>query len=377
MAIQRHFQAKFYDQDNSTFLKVYSTQRPEGATRGYLKNSPAFTSNIDGGFGECVLDLSLHFHDFDEGTSVDFMNIVKIYAVRVDNGAQDVELIYTGFISRYEPYYEGGDEGVRVTLLGLVSLLSFSHFKNGTSFTYARGAEDPTVTGKAIIDHFNTIYGGSLLSYDATSVPSTLGTNITYTFTDTLWADALRKVAELAGTGWWWKVDETGKYWLLAKPGSATHVFTIGKDIESLVLTKDSEKVVNDVQVRHTGGTASDYSDATSQSTFGTGSPASGKRTKIVSDTAIQNSTTADQRGNKEINDGKDEKVSARITINTAYDLESIKVGETCSVRNLQSASVIPDNLQIVSLSYNGDSVSMELERTTTNFGRELAEFVS
>src|SRR5205085_4033295 len=112
--------------------------------------------------------------DFDEGTTIDFMNIVRIYAVKVDTDAltQQEDLIYTGFISKYESYTEGGDEGVRVTCLGLISLLMNSHYKAGSSFEVAHSSQDPQTIGRAIIDHFNTIYGGSLISYsDDTTVP--------------------------------------------------------------------------------------------------------------------------------------------------------------------------------------------------------------
>ncbi len=380
MPIQKPFLIKVYAQDGTTLRTNLTTDRPEG-TGMHVKNDVNFTDRINSGQGQLILDIKTPFDSFGEGTTIDFMNIVKVYSVVVDDSTatptQTSTLIYTGFMSRYEPYIEAGTEGVRVTCLGLGSLLTRSYFSDG-DFTVPRGAEDPTITAKAIIDAFNAVFGGSLLSYDASSVPATVGTSITYTFTDQKWFEALKKTVELAGTGWWWSIRADGKLYLKAKPSSATHTFTIGKDIASLSCTKDSEQVVNDVYVRRTGATETHYTDATSQTNFGTGSPATGLCTGIITDESIQNSTTADQRGNKEIADKKDEKLAARLVIRRPYNLETINVGDTCKVQNFSgTSSFFGSNMQIVSRTYAGDTMTLELEQLTSDFGTALNSFVN
>ena len=334
-----------------------------------LKNSPSFSSQINGGYGECILDLDVAFDSFSEGTNINFMNIVKIYAVDTTNVRG--RLIYTGFISKYTPYIDSkSEEGVRVTVLGMVSALALSYYKNGTNFAVTHSAQDPETIGRAIVDHYNTIYSGSLLTYDGDSTDA-VGATVSFVFTDQKWIDALKKTGELAGTDWWWKIDETGKYWLKAKPSAATHVFTIGRDIVTIEATKDSEKVVNDVQVRRTGGTATDYSDATSQVTYG-------KRTKILSDTSMSDVTTANQRGNKEIADFKDSKVKATVTVNNTYDIESVKVGETCRISSYDYANTFfGTNMFIAAVHYSADSIRIELEQQGVQFGKELDTFVN
>lgn len=380
MATQKSYLVKFYDQDGATLRRALTTGLPDDPALPHLKSAPTFTTRMNGGQGELVLDLNAPLDDFDEGTLVDFMNVVKVYAVTIDEDlVQSSALIYTGFVSRYEPYAEAdGSEGVRVTCLGLVSLLTGSYFKDGSDFSVGRGPEDPTDMAKAVIDHFNTVYGGSLIGYDASSIPATVGTSVSYTFTDLRWSEALVKAFELAGEGWWWRIDQDGLFTFKARPGSAAHTFTVGLDVASLNVVKDSEQVVNDAQVRRASGTASDYSDAASQAEFGTGSPATGKRSQIVSDSSITDATTADQRGNKLIADGKDEKVKATLVVNTAYPIESIRVGETCNVRHLRYGSgLLPDNLQIVSVAYQGDSVTLELEEPGSDFGSTIQSFVA
>ena len=367
MALQKEFSCKILDQDGSTFII--------GLAPKLLKSPPSFRSRMNAGLGELVLDLNLPFDDFDEGNSIDFMNIVDVYAVDEDHPRG--RRIYRGFISRYEPYIEG-EEGVRVTLLGLGSLLPRTFYKNGGSFTVAHATQDPTIIFKAIIDHFGTVYGGSLITYDGSSIPATVGQNVSISFVDQKHFDAAKKAVELAGTGWWWSIDADGKANMKAKPSTATHTFTLGKDIDSLSCTKDSEKIVNDVYVRRNGGTETNYIDATSQSRFGTGSPATGKISKIISDSALTDVGAANQRGNKELSDGKDEKIRGTITVNTNADLEAIKVGDTIKVANIRSSNnFFSDNLQIVGLTYNADSVTIELEESSTDLGLALDDFVN
>src|SRR5687767_3078797 len=110
------FLVKIYDQDNSTLLKTLATGRPADGSMG-LKNKPSFSSRINGGLGECVLDLATAFDSFGEGTTVDFLNLVDIWAVVRDLStlAQTTTRVYKGYLSAYEPYLDGGEEGVRVT----------------------------------------------------------------------------------------------------------------------------------------------------------------------------------------------------------------------------------------------------------------------
>jgi hypothetical protein len=372
MSVQKSFIIKIFDQDGSTFLKSLTSDKPADDSLPYVKNTPDFPSYINGGLGECVLDLAYPFDDFDEGGVVDFMNIVEIFAVTPIYPLGT--LIYSGFMSKYDPYIESGSEGVKVTCLGFVSILPASFYEDG-DLTVEHTGEDPETIGRAIIDHVNTVFGGDLLSYDASTTDS-VGTNVSITFTDQKWSDALKKVVELAGAGWWWKLDENRKYWLKAKPSSATHIFTIGKDIERLHGEKDGEKVVNEVYVRRSGDVETVYSDPTSQARFGTGNPATGKRSKLITDSSLGDLNAADQRGNKELDDGKLPKVVSPFTVNDNYDLESIKVGQTCKIVNHQNTDFFGSNMLIVGLTYHGDTVDIQLEDTSSSFTRELATFV-
>ena len=358
--IKKSFIVKIYQNDGTTFIRALKPTE--------VKSVPSFASQINGGFGQCLLDLNLPFDDYGEGSDVDFMNIVKIYVTDENNTLG--RLIYTGFISAYKPYIDGGKQGVKVTLLGLVSLLSFAYYKNGASFTVAHVGVDPSAMMKAIVDHFNSIYAGSLLGYNSggTTVDS-VGVNVTYTFDSDKWLDAMQNAFGTVGAGWWWSIDKQGQLYLKQKPVSATHTFTIGKDIETIEVDKSSEGITNQVRVKY-GVNTYDYNDATSISRFGT-------REIIVTDDRIQNAATAQQKAQQQVNDNKVEKIKARITLNSNYDLESINVGDTCQIVNLSTAqTTFNNNMQIVSVAYNFDKVTIELEQQT-KFSVELQKFIS
>lgn len=378
MSVQKQFFAKVYDADGTTPLKNLAFEAPADGSM-FVKSPPMFTARTNGGLSELVLDVKTAWDSFSEGTTVNFMNIVDLYAVRIDGTTQTSTRIYRGYVSQYEPYLDGGDEGVRVTLLGLASLLTKSYYGNPTDFTVIQSAVDPKAIAQDIADKFNAVFGGSLISYDSSSMPASVGTNVTKTFTDRRWFDALNDTKDLAGTGWFWKVDHDGKLHFRAKPGTPTHRFTVGKDIDSITATKSGETVKNDIIVRRSGGTTTTYSDATSQSTFGTGGTPSGRFTEIVTDSAITDATTADQRGNKELNDNKDAKVKATVVINDSYNIESVHAGDTCSINNFNNASTFfgSNNLLVASVRYEPDRVSLELEEQTTSFALQLDAFVN
>ena len=145
MPIKKTYLAKVYGQDGTTLRTTLTTEKPESGTGMHLKSVPTFSARINGGLGECVLDVKAPFDSFSEGTIIDFMCLVTVDAVVTDTEAktQATTRIYKGFISRYEPFVEAGDEGVRVTCLGLVSLLSLSYYGSANAYAVTQTTQDP------------------------------------------------------------------------------------------------------------------------------------------------------------------------------------------------------------------------------------------
>src|ERR1051325_574303 len=170
MVKRKEYNVHVFDQDGTTALGTLTTERPDDTSLPFLKQPVTFSSQVGGGQGECVLDVFSPFDDFDE-TLINFMNICTIDAVVIDEEeqTQTITTIYKGFISRIEPYVEGGDEGVRATLLGLVSLLTLSYYGSEPDYTVTQTTKDPEFIAKAIVDNFNAAFGGSLIGYSGTT----------------------------------------------------------------------------------------------------------------------------------------------------------------------------------------------------------------
>lgn len=361
---------------NKTYtIKIYSLS--VGFSGGYIKtiaptlimNEPRFTSRVGGGQGELQVELALPMDDFDEGVSIKAMNLIRLYETDDENNLTPT-LIYSGYISQYVPFTDEGREGVRVTVLGLVSLLSLDYYMNGSSFQVVASA-DPGQIMKNIVDHFNTVYPNTLITYAGGHVVNT-GTTVSNTFNDQKWLEALRKTYELGSSGRYWTIREDGNVYFKAKAVSADHRFTIGSDVSVAEVVKNSEQIINYYQLRWgtPTPTVANYSDATSIAAYG-------RHTLVETASDVTNSTTADERGNKKIDDYKNPRVQAKLRINSTYNIESVHPGQMCSVFNYKDgSSVFPDLMLISSVSYTPDFIEIEIENERRSFARALAEAV-
>lgn len=355
--------------------KVFSF--PGGDFLGNLNpkraQEPTFPWKANGGQGQLRFRYIVPFDDFDE-TLLAYMNIVQVY--EVDESNPTGRLIYTGFVSQYAPYTDGSEQGVNVTLLGLVSFLSLAYYKSGSSYTVTHTNQDPADILKAIIDHFNTIYVVSstefpngLIHYAGGFIDN-VGTLVDLTFEDQHWNEAFDKVFSYAPEGWFWRIGPDGNTYLQEKSATPVHAFTVGKDTETLDVTRNTEKIKNLLTFRDSAAGVTTFQDATSQGVYGV-------REEIYTASETADATAIAEYGAAFIANNKDPKVNARMVINLNYDIESIKPGDTCRVNNFKlGADILADNMQIVSVSYSPDKATLMLEQDIT-FGKELQNFFS
>lgn len=358
--MKKAYQVKVYDIDGD-YLKTFKPSQ--------IMSDVAFTSKINGGQGQLNITLNLPIDDFDEGGSVDHMNFVRVYEID-DENSPEPRLIYTGFVSKYTPFFREGDEGVTLTCLGLATLLNFDYYRDA-DYTVSHSTEDPKDIIEAIVDHFNSVYAGSWITY-AGGQMTAVGTTVTYEFVDKTWFRAIKKAYELSGENRWWYIDQAGEVHFKEKPASATHIFTLGHDCDEGEVEKDNEKIVNQFQLRYDDPLqTADFSDATSQTNYG-------RRGKVQQDQRITTAATRDQRGNQQIEDNKNPIVRARLSINTNYDIETIKPGDTCVVLNKKKDSTIfPDNMLITAVSYTPDKVVLTIEDLRPTFADVFEDAVN
>ena len=363
----KQFNVKVYDKD-AVFQKNIPTD--------ILESRIKFTQQLNGGQGQLQLSLNT---PFDEVPSyiVPF-NFIRIY--KVDEDDPTGLLIYTGWISRIEPYSTGGKQGVNVVCLGLSSLLKLSLYKDGASFDVTHTTVDPSAIIEAIITAFQGVYPpgsgfewigyGAVAGIRAGGNIDSVGQNVTLELEKKTWLDGISETLKLADGGWYWFIDAGGDVFFQDKPASATHTLTIGKEIQSIKTPKAIEDITNSVTVKYDGGTV-DASDATSITNYGT-------REEYIDESAkLSDSGSAQQVADKAVADGKDYMIEASIVVNNLYDIESIKPGDTLKVLNYKKgAEIVTANMLIVSTSYNnGETLSLQLE-SKKDIGSELENYV-
>lgn len=366
---KKEYITKIYEPDGSTIVTVLSHKK--------LAKPPTFSSKINGGQGELKLDLLLPFDDFGEASSIDFDYIVKL--VMVSEDYPDGVTLYSGVLMEYEPFANEKKQGVTINCLGLASTLTFDYYKDGSSYTVSHSATDPEDIFKDVLDKHNAVETNALVNYTVSSTES-VGVNVDKKFTDKTWYQACEECKDLSSNaGFYWYVDADGVAYFKSKPSTPTHRFIFGKDVISFSAPKTSKEIVNVVSVRHQvpdgmGGfndATTNREDATSISTFR-------RRAKIITDSGITAVATAEQRGDKEIADNKDEKIETELVIGSEYNIESIKPGDTCVVRNFKHASqFFSSNMQIVRVSYKGDHVVLSLEEHMHDLGDALDSFIN
>lgn len=328
-------------------LKIYSTDGLAlESTEGNILKAPRFSKSINGGLGSCNIELNYSFGEL--GSQVG--KIARIYMVNELHKLG--KLIYTGQITRQSEVYASGRQSVKLELLGIQSLLYNAYYKD-VDYEVSHVNQDPKAIIEAIVDHFNTVYSGSLVSYSDSI--DLVGTNVSYDFSSRKWFDSIRDVFDLIGTGWYWYINEKGVFNLHEFPTTATHTFTAQKDVERIEVTRNIEQIINLSYLNYDGGDDSE-NNAISQSSYGL-------RELYSDDQKINDSITASEFNDKKVNDNKDPRVETRLIINSEYDIESINPGDTCQVLNLPLGSdVLTKNMKIVRINYQGEKAVLYLE---------------
>ena len=334
----KRYIAKLYTSDGSTFENVEAE----------LLNYPTFSKSRNGGLGACTIRLNYGFGTLASKLS----KIVKIYVINENN--KTGKLIYTGVVSRQSEVLQTGLQYTEIELLGIQTLLQNAYYKNGGVYSVTHTTVDVSVILEAIVDHYQSITSDSLLSYTGASIDS-VGTNVTYTFDQRKWLEAVNDAYDLAGSGWYWYINEAGVLHFHQNPTTATHNFTVGRDVEKIEVKRSIEEIINYNHLNYNGGTDSD-SDATSITNYRL-------KEKYDDDQSITDATTAGEFTDKKVNDNKDPKTQTQLTINSNFDIESINTGDTCQILNIPfDSSVFSNNMTIERIEYKGEKAILYLD---------------
>lgn len=351
--MQKRYNVLFFDK-SGTYLKTIKNE--------VLKNVPNIRSTINLGAGGVVLRFNENFDDFKTKLDLDFL--VRAEIREFDEKNKDGQIVFSGFVSQIKPLLFAGKEEVQATFLGYGAMLARSVYRDGSGNAITETAVDPNVALENIISNFNAKYFNSIV-WDSAKV-EVVGTPISYTFDGLKWKDAIEKVRELSGGGYFWRIDPDRGFVFGKKSETPTHTFHRSKDVEEMSNAKTFEPILNSVRVYYAGGLFVDNEDAPSVFAFG-------EVFEKFEDTDIADSGTAGQWAAQLVTDGKDSKSAVKVKINETYNLESIKVGDTCQILGSTiDSNVFPDNMQIVAIEYSPTFCIIELETLVGNLSKAI-----
>ena len=187
----------------------------------------------------------------------------------------------------------------------------------------------------------------------------------------------------MAGATWYWYVDADNVFYFREYATTPTHLFTFGKDISSLEITRSADNIKNEFIFWN--GLMADDTNFISNRYYNTNSINSyWNRFEANTDGRVTTSAGADALGGSYINAYKNPNVSMRFEVKdnnlgAGYDIESIEPGHTCKILNLNDSDVVGDNMVITSVQYSPEKVIIYVGdlremtgRSLTNLRRQL-----
>lgn len=325
----KRFVYKVYD-SSGTFITSWGDVVESG-------ESPIqFTYGINGGPGQCKIRLARAVDTFGEDYDVDLGNSVKIYSKY--DGETTTTLIYHGKIMKYTKDIKGDIEILDIDLLGYVHELAQIIYRNGSAetsnTTITHSSVDP---GSVIADDIMDQYianGGNL----TIGTISTVGVSRSYTFNTQTCLEALNKARELAGSGWYFRVNPNGTVDFKEVNSTADHLIYLGKGIGFMLQENRIDDVINRIlftgdslyKVESRGSSITNY----------------GLQEERVVDKRVSSGTTADNIMTGILDDKDSPQVRTVIRLydksidtTNGYDIESFKVGDTIKIKNASRKS--------------------------------------
>jgi len=363
--------------------KVYQEDGTFVETLNDVISDISITKEINGGDGPFTITLARKIDDFGEGTDIDFNYRVKVYLF--DSFNPTGKLIANGYIISYEPYLNGNEEGLTITCLSAISKLSNDYYRLGTSAVASElGVEladmraDEMMT--SVVNHYRSIETNSMIGAPSGLTQTTDNAGNLFDFTLRLFnkkhLEALKEIAKYfaryKSNGYWfyWRINTAGNLEVKNISQTATHKFTIGKNITSISGQKTIEGLVNRVYFwNEKGTTSSEYlklttDDTDSQNEYDIVS-------EYINDSSVTNATAAGLLSSARVYDNKDPKVKIKIELNSDYDLSSIEPGQTCQIFNLKNNpyKLGEDKVLFIhSITYEVDKATLEIAEAADDF---------
>lgn len=229
-------------------------------------------------------------------------------------------------------------------------------FFKQTTYVFTKN-QSPDQTIKDVIDYFNSQYTWPLFSYSAWNVLP-YWSDINIEFNNTKCNIAIYDVQK-ATSDFFFYIDQNGDVTYKTNTFSILdHKFTIWKEVETLDVNESVENVFNKLMLKRWSSWTDSwpYTDAWSIALYWT-------RENIETVVNIQDVLSADNYWNKSILNTKDWSKEVVLTINSNYDIESIRPWQYISIYNTDFQM---KNLQIQKINYTPEKIQIYLDKYTT-----------
>ena len=364
----KKYSVKIYDRAGTTFKGNYD---PIG---GY-----AFTKTINGGVGALSITLPRKFDNFGLGEDVNLLDEIQVWVQDKDTSGKK---IYSGYVSSITSFIDGSNQGIKLDVLGYVSRLAFTLDWDGTNISMVRNSLTAGELVKDVIDKYRSTVSEERINYGTGTVDIT-GSDISYTSNAKSCLETIERAREMAGATWYWYVDADNVFYFREYATTPTHLFTFGKDISSLEITRSADDIKNEFIFWN--GLMADDTNFISNRYYNTASiSAYWNRFESATDGRVTSTASADALGDSYINAYKNPNVSMRFEVKdnnfgAGYDIESIEPGHTCKILNLNDSDVVGDNMVITSVQYTPERAIIYVSdlreitgRSLTNLRRQL-----
>jgi len=351
----KKYTIKLYDKAGTTFKGVL----------GQL-DKYSFSMSINSGMGDFRMTIP-------ENDNIDLLDGIELWVQDEDTAGLK---IYSGYISSIQTNISGDKYDMDIKALGYASRLAFTLDWDGAQAKMER-TDDPTDIVKDIIDYYRANVDNERINYVAGSTEDA-GYSVTYVSESKLCIESLEAVRLLAGEDFYWFIDADNTLYWKAKPTTPTHKFKFQKDITEIHISKDVNDIVNSL-VFWNG--LQDFDDNVISKLYytGAGVTAYWDRFKRLTESGITTEATADKLGEAYIEANKEPNISLWFIVKDGnlgdgYDIESVKPGDTCAIRNFEDEDIYSGNLLITKVDYNPDYIKVYVEDKRALTGRVFSD---
>lgn len=364
------------------FIKTYQAGVIKGTFFEFVVSE--FQSSLNSGLGDLTVTIPRKFDSYNSDGALTLGNELRVYIS--DREAPQGVLVYSGEINSIVSSLSS-IENVEVYCSGYLFQLALSIYYSSTFQIYNRfTATDPSTMIEDIIDQYQTNNTNYKITYTAGSIASTGKSLGLVTFLST-GLNAIKQAVDLADYDWFWRVGADNIFYFDSIPATATHLFTMGRDIASMSVDysirdlRNNLVFTNGLAVNDPEVIQSLYTDNTSGTTYGS-------RVEFKRDDRYKASTgSVAEYASKFLNTYKDPLSTLVLRIidsnlGGGYDIESIKVGDTCKILNVENIASLTDNMIITNINYAIDYIDITIidaqkyiQRVVQETSKTIAEY--